>query len=281
MRTAWLMAAAPWDQLISTESAMRTALITGANRGIGLAVTQALAVAGQRVILGCRSLQDGQAAAATLAAKGAEALALRLDVADQASIETALSELARAGIEIDVLVNNAGNYRKGSVFDAPMAAVRESMEVHFFGPLSLCRALVPAMARRGFGRVVNVSSGYGAFSDGLQGDAAYAMSKAALNALTLKLAHETSGDVRINAACPGWVRTRMGGAGADRSVEEGADTIVWLATCRRQAPAAGSFVTANRSPGSEGLFRIDVCPPPAAVAAAAIGSEFHASNNLL
>jgi NAD(P)-dependent dehydrogenase (short-subunit alcohol dehydrogenase family) len=174
---------------------MRTALITGANRGIGLAVAQGLATAGHRVVVGCRSLQDGQAAAAAVA-KGAQARALRLDVGDQASIETALTELAREKMDIDVLVNNAGVYRNGSVFDVPMVAVRESMEVHFFGPLALCRALVPGMVRRGFGRVVNVSSGYGAFSDGLPGDAAYALSKGALNALTLKLARETSGDVR-------------------------------------------------------------------------------------
>jgi NAD(P)-dependent dehydrogenase (short-subunit alcohol dehydrogenase family) len=225
---------------------MRTALITGGNRGIGLAVAQALAAVGQRVILGCRSLQEGQVAARDLAAKGAEAQALRLDVADSASIEAALSELARDAIEIDVLVNNAGVYRNGSVFDVPLLAVRESMEVHFFGPLALCRSLVPGMVRRGFGRVVNVSSGYGAFSDGLPGDAAYALSKVALNALTLKLSRHTSGDVRINAACPGWVRTRMGGANADRSVDEGADTIVWLATLPPSGPTGGFF--RNRKP---------------------------------
>lgn len=220
---------------------MKSALVTGANRGIGLEVARQLAAAGQRVILGVRSLADGKAAAATLAAKGGEARVLRLDVADPASIAAALAELERDRIDVDVLVNNAGVYRDGDSFTVPMAAVRESMEVHFFGPLALCRGLVPGMVRRGYGRVVNVSSGYGAFSDGLPGDAAYSLSKAALNALTLKLARETSGDVKINAGCPGWVRTRMGGRSAHHSVEEGADTIVWLATLPASGPSGGFF----------------------------------------
>lgn len=220
---------------------MRTALITGANRGLGFAVSQSLAAAGLRVILGCRSPKDGSDAAAALAAKGARAQALTLDVASPSSIDAALAQLARGGIEIDVLVNNAGVYRSGGALGVAMEAVRESMEVHLFGPLALSRALVPGMVQRGYGRVVNVSSGYGAFSEGLQGAPAYAWSKAALNALTVKLASETSGDVKINSACPGWVRTRMGGARAERSVAEGADTIVWLATLPASGPSGGFF----------------------------------------
>jgi NAD(P)-dependent dehydrogenase (short-subunit alcohol dehydrogenase family) len=219
---------------------MRTALITGANRGIGLAVARSLAASGYRVILGCRSLKEGEDAVAELG-KGAQARALGLDVASTESIESALADLAREGIEVDLLVNNAGVYHTGDCLGVAMEAVRESMEVHLFGPLALCRALVPAMVQRGYGRVVNVSSGYGAFSEGLKGDAPYALSKAALNALTLKLAGEVRGDVKINAACPGWVRTRMGGRGADRSVEEGADTIIWLATLPASGPNGAFF----------------------------------------
>jgi NAD(P)-dependent dehydrogenase (short-subunit alcohol dehydrogenase family) len=166
---------------------------------------------------------------------------LGLDVASPASIDSAIAELTREGIEVDVLVNNAGVYHRGDSFGVAMEAVRASMEVHLFGPLMLCRALVPSMVRRGFGRVVNVSSGYGAFSDGLKGDAAYALSKSALNALTLKLASEVGGNVKINAVCPGWVRTRMGGHGADRSIEEGADTVLWLASLPASGPSGGFF----------------------------------------
>ena len=220
---------------------MKTALVTGANRGLGLAVAQSLAASGLRMILGCRSLKNGKVAASAIAATGAQARALLLDVASPASIKAALAELKREGLEVDVLVNNAGVYCKGDGFSVPMEAVRESMEVHFFGPLMLCSALVPGMVKRGYGRVVNVTSGYGAFSRGLEGGAAYSWSKAALNALTFKLASEAGGGVKINAARPGWVRTRMGGRNADRSVEEGADTILWLATLPDSGPTGGFF----------------------------------------
>jgi NAD(P)-dependent dehydrogenase (short-subunit alcohol dehydrogenase family) len=220
---------------------VKTALITGGNRGIGFAVAAGLTAAGLRVILGCRSRTDGEAAAAALQAKGAQARALQLDVADPASIDAAVATLARDRIDVDVLVNNAGVYATGDSFTVPMTAVRESMEVHLFGPLALCRALVPRMVERGYGRVVNVSSGYGAFSSGLGPDTAYSISKAALNALTLKLASEGRGDVKVNAGCPGWVRTRMGGKAASSSVEEGADTIIWLATLPASGPNGGFF----------------------------------------
>jgi NAD(P)-dependent dehydrogenase (short-subunit alcohol dehydrogenase family) len=225
---------------------VRTALITGGNRGIGLAVAEGLAAAGLRVIVGSRSLKAGEAAAAALANNGAHATAIELNVADPASIEAAIAALARARIDVDVLVNNAGLYAAGDSFTVPVSAVRESMEVHLFGPLALCRALVPGMVARGYGRVVNVSSGYGAFSRGMGPDTAYAISKAALNALTLKLAGEVGGDVKINAGCPGWVRTRLGGNAAPRSVEEGADTIIWLATLPAAGPSGGFF--RNRQP---------------------------------
>jgi NAD(P)-dependent dehydrogenase (short-subunit alcohol dehydrogenase family) len=219
----------------------RTALVTGANRGIGEAIARELAAAGLRVVLGVRSPADGEAVAASITANGGQARVIGLDVAVSASIEHAVAELQREGIAIDVLVNNAGVYRKGACLGVPLEAVRESLEVHLLGPLALCQALVPGMMQRGYGRVVNVSSGYGSFSEGLQGDAAYSISKAALNALTLKLAGEVRGDVKVNAACPGWVRTRMGGQNADRSVEEGADTIVWLATLPAGGPSGGIF----------------------------------------
>lgn len=217
---------------------MTTALVTGANRGIGLAVAQALAGQAISVIVGSRSLADGEAAAAQI---GDSASALALDLASPGSIESALAELDRRGIAIDILVNNAGIYRHGSGLDGPAEALRESTEVHLFGPALLCRAVVPGMIARGYGRVVNVSSGYGSFAEGLHGDFAYAISKAALNAMTVKLAGEVRGDVKVNVACPGWVRTRMGGENAARSVEQGADTIIWLATLPADGPNGGFF----------------------------------------
>ena len=220
---------------------MKTALITGGNRGNGLAVAAGLAAAGLRVIIGSRTLKDGAEAAAALEAKGAQARALQLDVAEPASIDAAVAALTRDRLDIDVLVNNAGIYVTGGSFEVPMPAVRDSMEVHLFGPLALCRALVPGMIERGYGRVANVSSGYGAFTRGMGPDTAYSISKAALNALTLKLSGEVSGDVKINAGCPGWVRTRMGGKTAPSSIEQGADTIIWLATLPATGPNGGFF----------------------------------------
>lgn len=217
----------------------RVALVTGGNRGIGFEICKALAAKGLDVILGSRNRELGDEAAGKLGIKSAW-----LDVSDRGSVDAAANELG----PIDVLVNNAGVYPSGTVLDARAEAWREAFETNFFGALSLCRAFVPGMLERGYGRVVNVSSGYGAFAEGLEGPAPYALSKVVLNALTLKLASELRGDVKINAACPGWVRTRMGGPGADVAAEEGADTPVWLATLPPSGPNGGFFRRRKKIP---------------------------------
>jgi NAD(P)-dependent dehydrogenase (short-subunit alcohol dehydrogenase family) len=214
------------------KSAARTALVTGGNRGIGFEVCKALEAKGLKVVLGARNRELGDAAARVLGVKS-----IWLDVVDRGSVDAAVKELG----EVDVLVNNAGVYPSGTVLEAKAEAWREAFETNFFGALSLCRAFVPGMLERGYGRVVNVSSGYGAFAEGLEGPAPYSLSKSVLNALTLKLAGEVKGDVKINSACPGWVRTRMGGPGADVSAAEGADTVVWLATLPASGPSGGFF----------------------------------------
>jgi NAD(P)-dependent dehydrogenase (short-subunit alcohol dehydrogenase family) len=219
----------------------RTALVTGANRGIGLEVCRQLARAGLEVLLGARDPAAGTDAAASLASQGLRVRPEVLDVASDASVASCAERLRADGTAVDVLVNNAGVYPEGTVLSAGWEDFRIALEVNFLGALRTCRAFVPAMVRAGHGRVVNVSSGYGSFEEGLEGPAAYALSKAALNALTSKLASEVSGDVKVNAACPGWVRTRMGGAGATRSGEKGAETIVWLATLPAGGPNGGFF----------------------------------------
>jgi NAD(P)-dependent dehydrogenase (short-subunit alcohol dehydrogenase family) len=115
-----------------------------------------------------------------------------------------------------------------------------ALEVNTLGPFRTCRAFVPMMLQRGYGRVVNISSGGGSFGEGL-GPAAYAVSKVALNALTVKVSQAVRGDVKVNAMCPGWVRTDMGGSGAPRSTEEAADMLVWLATLSEDGPNGGFF----------------------------------------
>ncbi len=219
----------------------RTVLVTGGNRGIGLEVCRRLATLGLRVILTARDPEPGRQAATELAVAGADVRFEQMDISDDDSVVACASRLARGGVPVDVLVNNAGVYPQGELLSGGFALMREAMEVNLYGALRTCRAFVPGMLKAGYGRVVNVSSGYGAFSDGLVGPAFYSLSKAALNAATLILSHEVSGDVKVNAACPGWVRTRMGGHAATRSVEDGADTIVWLATLPSGGPHGKFF----------------------------------------
>lgn len=224
---------------------MRTALVTGANRGLGLAAAQALAALQHRVVLGVRDVDAGAEALASLtpAPAGSAHHVLALDVGYPDSIEAALIELERERIAIDVLINNAGVLEDGTVLDARIETFDDSWAVNVRGPWLLIRALMPAMNARGFGRIVNVSSGGGSFGEGsmMAGHASYAVTKAALNALTVVSAEGAQGDVKVNAACPGWVRTRMGGEHAHRSVEEGSAGIVHLATLDAGGPSGGFF----------------------------------------
>jgi NAD(P)-dependent dehydrogenase (short-subunit alcohol dehydrogenase family) len=218
----------------------RTALVTGGNRGIGFEACRQLARTGLRVVLTARDSVKGEEAAQVLRDEGLEVLFERLDVTDGGSVEACARRLSDAGTDIDVLVNNAGVYPTEGVFQVDEETFRRALEVNTLGPFRTCRAFVPAMVRRGYGRVVNVSSGGGSFGEGI-GPVAYGASKAALNALTVKVAEAARGDVKANAMCPGWVRTDMGGAGAPRSPEQAADTLVWLATLPPDGPNGGFF----------------------------------------
>ena len=218
---------------------MRTALVTGANRGIGEAIATGLARAGMAVLVGGRDAAAGRAVAERIVADGGRAMALGLDVGSAGAIAEGLKAVRDAGHTIDVLINNAGVLDRDRLLDMPDEAIETHVAVNALGPLRLVRALAPDMARRGYGRIVNLSSGWGAL-DSL-GPGAYGVSKAFLNAITIQLAAELPASVLINAMCPGWVRTRMGGAGATRSPEEGADTAIWLATLPDDGPSGGFF----------------------------------------
>lgn len=217
------------------------AVITGGNRGLGLATATALARRGLTLVIGSRDAADGDAAAHGI---GANAFAAPLDVRAPESIAAFVRTVdARFG-GADVLVNNAGIYpdENRSVLAVPPAQFRETMETNLIGPVALVQAFVPGMRRRGYGRVVNVSSGLGQLTT--MGDVApsYAASKAALNALTRLVAGAVAGsNVLVNSVDPGWVRTRMGGDQAPRSIDEGVDTIVWLATLPDGGPSGGFF----------------------------------------
>ena len=211
---------------------MRRALVTGGNRGLGLAIAKGLVAEGLEVVIGARRLVEGEAAAAEAGAAGAVLLDLE--------IERTLAPAIEAAGPLDVLVNNAGILGHASLLSEDSDFDR-AMQVMARGPLHLVRLVAPAMEERGYGRIVNISSGWGSFAEGLEGPGAYGVAKAALNALTKALPRDLGQGVKINACCPGWVRTRMGGKGADRSPEEGADTAIWLATLPADGPTGGFF----------------------------------------
>lgn len=227
------------------EARKRVAVVTGGNRGIGLEVCRQLARAGLRVVLTARDAGQGEAAARGLADEGAEVGFHPLDVTDAAQVEALARWLDHTFGGADALVNNAGilpEERGRGVLEVDAQLFRDTCETNFIGPLMLCQALVPGMMARGYGRVVNVSSGLGQLQDMGDGTPAYRTSKAALNALTRMVSAACRGrGVLVNALCPGWVRTRMGGANAARPVEQGADTVVWLASLPANGPTGGFF----------------------------------------
>jgi NAD(P)-dependent dehydrogenase (short-subunit alcohol dehydrogenase family) len=221
----------------------RTALVSGGSRGIGLEACRQLGRLGHRVLLGARDLGQGERAAAGLRdGEGLEVAAVPLDVADPESVARLARDLAGTGV--DILVNNAGVALDAGVrpLELDEAVLRATLEVNLLGAFRLCQAFLPGMAARGWGRVANVSSGMGQLSDMGGGSLAYRLSKTGLNALTRVMAREVEGaGVKVNAACPGWVRTGMGGPNAARGVEQGAETVVWLATLPDDGPTGGFF----------------------------------------
>ena len=223
----------------------RIAVVSGANRGIGLEICRQLARRGLTVVLTSRSAAKGRAAVKALRDDGLAGDYHLLDVTSPVSIKALAAYLAERYGRIDVMVNNAGvllDPRGSRVLDARLTTFRDTLETNFLGPLQLCQALVPLMKKNHYGRIVNLSSGQGQLSDMGVGTPAYRVSKTALNALTRTLAAELAGaGILVNSMCPGWVKTDMGGPNAPRTVVQAADTAVWLATLPDDGPSGGFF----------------------------------------
>jgi NAD(P)-dependent dehydrogenase (short-subunit alcohol dehydrogenase family) len=223
--------------------------ITGASSGIGEATALACAREGAAVALAARRADRIEALAQRIRDEGAQAVAIETDVAEEASAHAFVRGAAERLGGLDALVNNAGVMGEiaTNVSAAPLDDAHKTMETNLFGAWRLAQAVLPLLRRSEHGRIVNVSSGAGQLSDMNGGSPGYRISKTALNALTRILSQEEAGSgILANSMCPGWVRTDMGGAAAPRSVEEGADTAVWLATLPDDGPAGGFF--RNREP---------------------------------
>lgn len=234
----------------SSHGKIRIALVTGANRGIGFEIARQLATAkGIKVILTSRTQAKAEAAVKKLAKTNLDVVAEEVDVSDQSSVNRLLRKIKNTYTRIDILVNNAGilidkDDQFASNIDLEVA--KTTLETNLFGAWRMCQAFVPLMKRNGYGRIVNISSGSGEFqylatSSGYW--PAYSISKASLNALTVMLASELKGtNILVNAVCPGWVKTDMGGRNAPRSPEEAADTPVWLSMLPDDGPTGCNFL---------------------------------------
>ncbi len=218
-------------------------VVTGGNRGIGFEICRQLAARGAQVVLTARKPAAGAAAVKKLAAQKLAVEFQTFDVTDGDSIAALRDFLQNAFGRLEVLINNAGIIPKGEApaLKVGLPTIRATLETNTLGPLQLAQALVPLLRRGTSPRIVNMSSGMGALADNDGGYAAYRISKTALNAVSAILAAELRGAVAVNAVCPGWVRTDMGGPHADRDIADGADTAVWLALDAPQK-LSGKFV---------------------------------------
>lgn len=220
----------------------RVALVTGANRGIGFEAVNQLASLGMDVILTARDEKRGREAARKLNKKNV--VFCQLDVTDKRNIAKARGFVEKEFGRLDILVNNAGILldMDDSIMSVDPEKITRTITTNTLGPLLVSREFMPLMKRGGYGRIVNVSSGSGQLVDMGDWAPAYSISKTALNAVTRLLAGGLEGtNILVNSVCPGWVRTDMGGKDAERSVEKGAETIIWLATLPDGGPTGGFF----------------------------------------
>jgi NAD(P)-dependent dehydrogenase (short-subunit alcohol dehydrogenase family) len=237
--------------MLTGKSDKPVAVVTGANRGLGLETARQLAQRGIRTIITSRHTGKGEIALEKLLSEGLDILFQPLDVTSANSVaELGAFIHSRCG-RVDILVNNAGVFldmhgtedsNSASVFNASLDTLTATLKTNLYGPLLLAQELTPLMKQQHYGRIVNVSSGMGQLSEMEGKSPAYRISKTALNALTRILAAETHGyNILVNSVCPGWVRTEMGGPNAERAVEQGASGIIWATALPDDGPTGGFF----------------------------------------
>jgi NAD(P)-dependent dehydrogenase (short-subunit alcohol dehydrogenase family) len=237
-----------------SETTGKVALITGANKGIGLETAHQLGKLGVTILVGARDLAKGEAAADVLRGVGVDARAIKLDVVNEADRAAAAKFIEKEFGRLDILVNNAGVLLDprgcNATSTTPIAMLRETFETNFFAVVALTQTLLPLIRKSKAGRIVNLSSILASLTlHATKGspiyDAktfAYDASKAALNSYTIHLAHELRGTkIKVNSAHPGWVKTEMGGEGAQMELGNGAKTSVRLATLPESGPTGGYF----------------------------------------
>lgn len=219
----------------------KNVLVTGGNRGIGLEIVKGMLSKGYKVLMGCRDEESGIEVKKDIVGGDLHVIEMPLD--NETAIVDAFVRAEAVFGPIDILINNAGVLDDTSWQDVNAESLAKSMQINVNAPLTLIQQTLPQMIERGFGRIINVSSSYGSFAEGLKGPLSYAISKAAINALTVKMAavvdEAADGkqiDVTVNSMTPGWVHTRMGGSDAPKTPEEGADTAIWLATMEAGGP---------------------------------------------
>jgi NAD(P)-dependent dehydrogenase (short-subunit alcohol dehydrogenase family) len=224
----------------------KTAIVTGANRGLGLAISKKLAADGFHVLMVGKNQEQLAKETQNLTAQKLAADFFLADISKEKDCELLLSHLSKHQINVHILINNAGIYVDESS-EAQSLSFREdvlmnTMNVNTFAPYRLIKGILPLMLKNNYGRIVNVSSGFGAL-DGISANFfSYSVSKASLNVLTKLFASEvTSKNIKVNSVCPGWVRTDMGGPSAPRSIEEGVTGIYWAATLPSNGPNGGFF----------------------------------------
>lgn len=227
---------------------LQPVLVTGANRGIGAAIATGLARLGHPVAVGARRLSDADD---LIRSMPAQSMSVALDITDASSVRAAVDDVVEHFGRIGILVNNAGghydlNARASEVDDAEAL---DALEINLLGAWRMMREAIPHMRAQQWGRIVNVSSRAGSFAESEGNAPAYSVSKAALNMLTVQIAAELrDSGILVNACCPGWVRTNMGGPEADLSPADGADTPIWLATLQDDGPSGGFFAERTESP---------------------------------